>query len=106
MDERDYKAMNEELNQPSCLGAVSHSYLVLYESNPDRISGSIEKFDGEIMSSVNFEANKKEDFATMKKWALKNGKKIFIVEAVMPLIKIIPEVTVINNCAQHPNNSN
>ena len=22
MDERDYKAMNEELNQPSCLGAV------------------------------------------------------------------------------------
>jgi hypothetical protein len=25
MDERDYKAMNEELNQPSCLGAVSSS---------------------------------------------------------------------------------
>jgi len=25
MDERDYKAMNEELNQPSCLGAVSGS---------------------------------------------------------------------------------
>jgi hypothetical protein len=25
MDERDYKAMNEELNQPSCLGAVSCS---------------------------------------------------------------------------------
>lgn len=24
MDERDYKAMNEELNQPSCLGAVMH----------------------------------------------------------------------------------
>lgn len=23
MDERDHKAMNEELNQPSCLGAVS-----------------------------------------------------------------------------------
>lgn len=23
MDERDYKAMNEELNQPSCLSAVS-----------------------------------------------------------------------------------
>ena len=23
MDERDYKTMNEELNQPSCLGAVS-----------------------------------------------------------------------------------
>jgi hypothetical protein len=27
MDERDYKAMNEELNQPSCLGAVSGSLL-------------------------------------------------------------------------------
>ena len=25
MDERDYKAMNEELNQPSCLGGVSGS---------------------------------------------------------------------------------
>ena len=25
MDERDYKAMNEELNQPSCLAAVSGS---------------------------------------------------------------------------------
>jgi hypothetical protein len=92
------KTLLEKENQPSCLGAVSRSYLVLYESNPDRISGSIEKFDGEIMSSVNFEANKAEDFAAMKKWALKNGKKIFIVEAVMPLIKIIPEVTVVNNC--------
>lgn len=27
MDERDYKAMNEELNQTSCLGAVSGSSL-------------------------------------------------------------------------------
>jgi hypothetical protein len=25
MDKRDYKAMNEEQNQPSCLGAVSGS---------------------------------------------------------------------------------
>ena len=67
------KTSLEKENQPSCLGAVSRSYLVLYESNPDRISGSIEKFDGEIMSSVNFEANKSEDFATMKKWALKRA---------------------------------
>ena len=92
------KTSIENENQSSCLDAVSRSYLVLYESNPDRISGSIEKFDGEIMSAENFEANKSEDFATMKKWALKNGKKIAIVEAVMPLIKIIPEVTVVNNC--------
>jgi hypothetical protein len=28
MDERDYKAMNEELNQPYCLGAVSGSISV------------------------------------------------------------------------------
>ena len=27
MDERDHKAMNEELNQPSCLGAVSGSQI-------------------------------------------------------------------------------
>ena len=26
MDERDHKAMNEELNQPSCLGAVRRSF--------------------------------------------------------------------------------
>ena len=77
---------------------ISRSYLVLYENNPDRISGGIEKFDGEVMSAVNFEANKSEDFATMKKWALKNGKKILIIEAVTPLVKIIPEVTVVNNC--------
>jgi hypothetical protein len=30
MDERDHKAMNEELNQPSCLGAVMCRYS-LYE---------------------------------------------------------------------------
>ena len=92
------KISNETENGNLQQGAVSRSYLVLYESNPERISGSIEKFDGEIMSSENFEANKAEDFATMKKWALKNGKKIFILEAVMPLVKIIPEVTVVNNC--------
>ena len=92
------KISNEEQNGNLQQGAVSRSYLVLYENNPDRISGGIEKFDGEIMSSEKFEANKEEDFATMKKWALKNGKKIFIVEAVMPLVKIIPEVTVVNNC--------
>jgi hypothetical protein len=33
MDERDYKAMNEELNQPSCLGAVSSSALKLNVAN-------------------------------------------------------------------------
>jgi len=27
MDERDHKIMNEELNQPSCLGAVSGSVI-------------------------------------------------------------------------------
>ena len=33
MDERDHKAMNEELNQPSCLGAVSGSYVVYEDSH-------------------------------------------------------------------------
>lgn len=33
MDERDHKAMNEELNQPSCLGAVSGSYVVFEDSH-------------------------------------------------------------------------
>lgn len=30
MDERDHKAMNEELNQPSCLGAVMASTPTVY----------------------------------------------------------------------------
>jgi hypothetical protein len=46
------KTSLDKKTQPSCLGAVSRSYLVLYENNPDRISGCIEKFDGEIMSAV------------------------------------------------------
>jgi hypothetical protein len=33
MDERDYKAMNEELNQPSCLGAVSRRFFVCEDIN-------------------------------------------------------------------------
>ena len=33
MDERDHKAMNEELNQPSGLGAVSGSYVVFEDSH-------------------------------------------------------------------------
>lgn len=33
MDKRDHKAMNEELNQPSCLGAVSGSYVVFENSH-------------------------------------------------------------------------
>jgi len=33
MDERDHKAMNEELSQPSCLGAVSGSYVVFEDSH-------------------------------------------------------------------------
>jgi hypothetical protein len=33
MDERDHKAMNEELNQPSCLGTVSGSYVVFEDSH-------------------------------------------------------------------------
>ena len=32
MDERDHKTMNAELNQPSCLGAVSGSYIVFEDS--------------------------------------------------------------------------
>lgn len=78
---------------------VSGSYIVLYENNPERVSGSIEKFDGEIMSVEKFNTNKEENFQRLKEWALRNGKKVFILEAVEPLVKIIPEVTVVNNCS-------
>jgi len=37
MDERDYKAMNEELNQPSYLGAVSRRlFLVTFLGKDER----------------------------------------------------------------------
>lgn len=36
MDERDHKAMNEELNQPSCLGAVSSCFFLLTEIKPPK----------------------------------------------------------------------
>jgi hypothetical protein len=72
-------------------------YLVLYETNPNKKNHETQKFEGEIMSTQNFEINKSEDFDTMKNWALQNGKKVFILKVEEPLIKIIPEVKVINN---------
>lgn len=39
MDERDYKAMNKELNQPFCLGAVSGSFpYSIYEKELNKIT--------------------------------------------------------------------
>jgi predicted RNA-binding Zn-ribbon protein involved in translation (DUF1610 family) len=36
MDERDHKAMNEELNEPSCLGAVMPSFDDIVRINQGR----------------------------------------------------------------------
>ena len=77
---------------------VSRSFIILYESNPERISGSIEKFQGEVMSIEKFNTNKEENFQMLKDWSLRNGKKVYILEVVEPLVKIIPEVTVFHNC--------
>lgn len=44
MDERDHKAMNEELNHPSCLGAVSGNVsLIMF-----KIIGGIKQVEFEL----------------------------------------------------------
>ena len=46
MDERDHKAMNEELNQPSCLGAVIRSlYTMDYRLD---LFNAVEKFQEQM----------------------------------------------------------
>ena len=57
MDERDHKAMNEELNQPSCLGAVITSAKTPIQKLIDymdfnRVGEDGENFDGKLMSKA------------------------------------------------------
>lgn len=53
MDERDYKAMNEELNQPSCLGAVISSCdcLIGFISG-DKVSKSTIEYEVKSISNM------------------------------------------------------
>ena len=52
MDERDHKAMNEELNQPSCLGAVrcsaSHKFKNMNWTEPKPPTEGISYYDHTI----------------------------------------------------------
>lgn len=73
-------------------------YYIILKEKETTIYDRTQTFDAEMMSLENFEANKSEDFATMKNLALKNNQKIFIIETGIPLIKIIPECTIVNNC--------
>jgi hypothetical protein len=83
-------------NQQSSSISDSPLYLLMHEIYPD--STGPQKFDCTVLSSEIFERNKNEDFATLKNWVLKNGRKIFIIKDVKPFIKIIPDVTVVDNC--------
>jgi hypothetical protein len=51
MDERDYKAMNEELNQTSCLGAVMRSSSEI-QSRIDEINATIKQMTQERWKST------------------------------------------------------
>jgi hypothetical protein len=51
MDERDYKAMNEELNQPSCLGGVMRSSSEI-QSRIDEINATIKQMTQERWKST------------------------------------------------------
>jgi hypothetical protein len=66
MDERDYKAMNEELNQPSCLGAVISRFIYLITNETDGIVES---------AWSNLEEAKKE----CQQWEKKKPQKRFMV---------------------------
>jgi hypothetical protein len=81
----------------SDLGAVSRSYLLLREVNAG-LHGARQTFEAELLSEENFNASKFHNFKDLSEWVLKNNRKVFIIEANKPLIKIIPEVTVVNNC--------
>ena len=51
MDERDHKAMNEELNQPSCLGAVIscfNSTVDKQQSFYSELKALLVKYDAEL----------------------------------------------------------
>ena len=68
MDERDHKAMNEELNQPSCLGAVISRFIYLITNETDGIVES---------AWSNFEDSKKE----CQQWEkMKPQKRFMVVE--------------------------
>jgi hypothetical protein len=68
MDERDHKAMNEELNQPSCLGAVISRFIYLITNETDGIVES---------AWSNFEEAKKE----CQQWEkMKPQKRFMVVE--------------------------
>lgn len=69
MDERDYKAMNEELNQPSCLGAVSGSRLVLDLSDDQQYFVRLEN-GNKVFKSDNFDKESKFDCLY---WIYMNG---------------------------------
>ena len=68
MDERDYKAMNEELNQPSCLGAVS-SRFVNVKLRRDIVEGMISTYEFLVWNNTG--DDKKECQKILK--ALKNA---------------------------------
>jgi len=60
MDERDYKAMNEELNQPPCLGTVSSCFCVVDEETGhyESIHRTLESAEKEIADWKRFKPSK------------------------------------------------
>lgn len=74
-----------------------YGYLVLYETNPNRIYGATQKFEAHLITNDQFENHKNEDFEFLKRFALEKMTKIFFIKATEPIVKIIPEVKVTLN---------
>jgi len=71
-------------------------YLILKEDCPGG-NGRHQTFNAIILNEEYFNRHKSDNFKELSFWTLENNKKVFILEAAEPIIKIIPEANIINN---------
>lgn len=82
---------NKEKNQQDQETDISNFYFILKETN------ILDTYDAELIEQYELDNHKGDDFKKLSDWALKNNKKVYIVNAYKVLITIIPEVNVVNN---------
>ena len=87
---------NEEKKPDFQQTDIDRIYLVLKETCEGKY-GATQTFDASIISEEILNRFKNNNFSELSDWALKNNSKVCIVEIHEPLIKIIPEVTIVNN---------
>lgn len=81
---------NEEKNQNKQKTNINNHYLVLREKNTPN------DFHAELIDEKDLDNLKAYNFNDLSNWALENNKGVFIVKVNKSLIKIIPEVKIVN----------